>query len=346
MSVTFGTGIDVSSFTVNSDAQITVQIVVGQVAATGWRTVTVMTPLFSGTRSNGFRVDPGSVPVSPPTVSTSPATGVEGAGATLNGQLNADGGQACEYRFRYRKSSGAYSYTSWAGSVTSGQSFSETLNSLEAGAAYYFAAQARNSAGEGDWGAELSFTTAAPPVKAPTVTTTEAVNVDSTSATLSGCVDSDGGEACGYRFSYYPLHLGPGAQATTDWECCTGTGQAFTCTVTGLTPATQYCFVAEARNSAGAATGGRVSFTTTGAPALTISSTAGGAVVNPGEGEFSFAGMDAVEVEAVPGHHCRFQGWTGSAVEAGKVANPDAAATMVTVDDSYAIRRISSACSM
>ena len=54
-SVSFGAGITVDDFTVDSDTQITVQVTVGQAAATGWRTVTVTTPLFTGTRSNGFR---------------------------------------------------------------------------------------------------------------------------------------------------------------------------------------------------------------------------------------------------------------------------------------------------
>ncbi len=338
VSVSFGAGIDVGSFTVDGDTRITVQITVGQTAVTGWRTVTVTTPLFSGVRTNSFRVDSGSIPVSPPTVSTDSATGVEGTCAALNGQLADDGGQACEYRFRYGKSGGAYSYTSWTGAVTSGQSFTETVGNLEAGTTYSFAAQAKNSAGAGGWGAELSFTTAAPPVEKPTVTTTDASDVDSTSAILSGCVTGDGGEACEYRFSYYPLHLGPGAQVKTGWECCAGAGQAFTCMVAGLTPAIQYCFVAEARNSAGAATGGQGSFTTTATPALAISSTAGGAVVNPGEGEFSYAGIDAVDVEAAPGYHCKFGRWTGSAVEAGRVVDPGAASTTVTVDDSYTLK--------
>jgi len=92
-----------------------------------------------------------------PVVSTSPATDVTKTSATLNAILTDDGGEACQYRFRYREATGSYVYTSWSGSVTSGQPFSQTISDLKHNRTYYFNAQARNSAGESAWGNQQIF---------------------------------------------------------------------------------------------------------------------------------------------------------------------------------------------
>jgi len=97
-----------------------------------------------------------------PVVSTSPATDVTKTSATLNGSITDDGGEACQYRFRYREAKGSYIYTTWTGSATSGQSFSEPISGLKANATYYFNAQAKNSAGESPWGNEESFVARSP----------------------------------------------------------------------------------------------------------------------------------------------------------------------------------------
>ncbi len=65
---------------------------------------------------------------------------------------------------------------------------------------------------------------------------------------------------------------------------------------------------------------------------LTITSGAGGSVVTPGVGDFNHPCGESVAVEAVPQAHRAFAGWSGTAVEAGKVAEPAAAKTTVTVD--------------
>jgi len=98
-----------------------------------------------------------------PTVMTEPATDIEMAAARLNGVIIDDGGDTCQYRFRYKKlykaKAGAYSYTPWTGTVTTGDSFSEKITGLTPGCTYIFNAQARNLAGNGDWGNEETFTT-------------------------------------------------------------------------------------------------------------------------------------------------------------------------------------------
>jgi len=111
-----------------------------------------------------------------PTVSTQAATSIEATTARLNGQISNDGGEACQYRFRYKKSGGAYSYTTWTGAKTTGQTFYENISGLDKKSLYYFNAQAKNSAGESAWGGELSFTTK--PAAPTNVQATDGVHAD------------------------------------------------------------------------------------------------------------------------------------------------------------------------
>lgn len=100
----------------------------------------------------------------PPTVTTSAATSAgESEGqpaATLNGVIEHDGGGDCEYRFEYDIDSGEpYSdSTTWTGSKNSGESFSETVSSLDPDTTYYFRAQAKNTVATSS-GDEMTFVT-------------------------------------------------------------------------------------------------------------------------------------------------------------------------------------------
>lgn len=71
---------------------------------------------------------------------------------------------------------------------------------------------------------------------------------------------------------------------------------------------------------------------------LTVSSSAGGSVVLPGEGAFQFGAGNVAAIEAVLARSSsRFTGWAGSAVTAGRVADPLAMKTTVMVDADYAL---------
>jgi pectate lyase len=72
--------------------------------------------------------------------------------------------------------------------------------------------------------------------------------------------------------------------------------------------------------------------------ALNVSSTSGGSVANPGEGVFTYETGTVASLQATADDNCHFENWTGTAVDAGKVANPSAETTTVTVDGSYTIR--------
>jgi hypothetical protein len=71
---------------------------------------------------------------------------------------------------------------------------------------------------------------------------------------------------------------------------------------------------------------------------LTISSTSGGSVTEPGEGQFQCCpGGSAISIVAQPNTNYHFVEWTGTAVDADKVENPNAASTAVTMDADYTL---------
>ncbi len=97
--------------------------------------------------------------VGEPQAHTDGATGVTGTAATIQGTVLDDGGESCEYRFRYGDAPSSYTVsTSWTGSVGAGDSFSADVTGLDKGQTYYFVAEVRNSADE-DSGSEQQFVT-------------------------------------------------------------------------------------------------------------------------------------------------------------------------------------------
>ena len=72
---------------------------------------------------------------------------------------------------------------------------------------------------------------------------------------------------------------------------------------------------------------------------LTVSSTTGGSVTEPGEtGPYQYDNGTTVPIEATADPDYRFVNWTGTAVTAGKVAGPNTASTTVTMDADYTIQ--------
>jgi hypothetical protein len=89
--------------------------------------------------------------------------------------------------------------------------------------------------------------------RVPSVDAATATDVTGTKATLQARLESDGGEACQYRFTYWPEN-DLVAKVSTEWECCATTGQTFSKEVSGLERDCTYGFAAEARNSVATAT--------------------------------------------------------------------------------------------
>ena len=67
---------------------------------------------------------------------------------------------------------------------------------------------------------------------------------------------------------------------------------------------------------------------------LTISSTVGGSVTNPGEGTFTYDAGTVVNLVASPGAGYQFVNWTG---DVATIANVNAASTTITMHGNYGI---------
>jgi len=193
-----------------------------------------------------------------PVAASNAATNVGVSAATLNGTATDDGGEDCQYRFRYKKAGGDYAYTDWIGAKATGETFSEGIPGLDASSTYYFNAQVKNSQFESDWGAELTFDTGAA-VVAPTGTTDAATLVADVGATLNGTVTGDGGEACEVRFQY---GLTAAYGTNTAWQPGKLTSDTFSQVISGLIPNTLYHFRAQIKNSDSTADGADETFTT------------------------------------------------------------------------------------
>lgn len=70
---------------------------------------------------------------------------------------------------------------------------------------------------------------------------------------------------------------------------------------------------------------------------LTVSSTAGGSVTDPGEGALTYDHGASVSLQAAADAHYHFTHWSGTAVDAGKVVDPESPNTTVTVDADYTL---------
>ena len=74
---------------------------------------------------------------------------------------------------------------------------------------------------------------------------------------------------------------------------------------------------------------------------LTVRSGTGGSVISPGEGMFIYGIGETVGIEAVPSDpNHEFKMWTGTAVESGKVEDPNAAHTKLLVDRNYTLQAV------
>lgn len=140
--------------------------------------------------------------------------------------------------------------------------FTKSIAGLAAGTQYSFKAYATNSAGT-NYGAVTTFTTIS---SSPTVSTTAADAITTTTVTLAGNATSNGGESITERGIVYAItatNADPLIDGTGVTKDINGTGTGvFTKSITGLTLATQYTFKAYATNSIGTSYGAPSTFTT------------------------------------------------------------------------------------
>lgn len=192
-----------------------------------------------------------------PTVTTSAVSNVTQTTANSGGEVTSDGGLSVTARgVCWNISTNPTTANSKTTDGTGTGSFVSTLTSLTANTTYYVRAYATNSEGTA-YGAEVSFKTAA---NLPTVITTSATIMGTTTAVGGGNITSDGGSAIIARGVCWDSSTGPTINGSKSPE--TGTASTFICAITGLTAGKTYYVRAYATNSAGTGYGNELTITT------------------------------------------------------------------------------------
>ncbi|MGE5424396.1 MAG: hypothetical protein ACM3N9_03470, partial [Syntrophothermus sp.] len=190
-----------------------------------------------------------------PTATTTAATGVSTAAATLNGTVNPNG-LASTYNFQWGTtiSYGNTTTTTTAGSGTANVPASAAISGLTGGTTYHYRVTATNTDGTA-YGSDMTFVPGA-----AVITTANPTTITNISAVSGGNVTSDGGSTVTARGVCWGTGINPVASGnhTTDGS---GTG-IFTSNITGLSPNTTYHVRAYAINGTGTYYGNDIAFTT------------------------------------------------------------------------------------
>jgi hypothetical protein len=205
---------------------------------------------------------------SAPTVSTSPATGVNDTSAKLNGTVTPDG-QQTSYAFQWGPTTGYGHETplTSAGSGTGASSVGATVSGLASGSTYHFRIIAMNPSGT-SVGADQSFATtgtAPPPSTPPAASTGSAGNVSASGATVTGTV-KPAGQSTTYYFEYGPSS-NYGFETSPTSAGAGLTEQSVSANLSGLPVSTTFHYRVVAVSNGGTALGSDKTFTTTTPPA-------------------------------------------------------------------------------
>jgi phosphodiesterase/alkaline phosphatase D-like protein len=208
-----------------------------------------------------------------PSVTTNDATNFAMTSATLNGELASLGtAGSATVSFVWGTAAGAYTQTTANQSRTITGAFSADLaaGSLTPGTTYYYRAVADGD-GPPVYGVEKTFTTL---TTAPTVTTNDASNPATTSATLNGNLTTLGTAATVNVSFEWGTATGAYTQTTAN-QSRTITG-AFSADLAAgsLTPGTTYYYRAKADGDGAPVYGVEKSFTTLAAPPLATTNSA------------------------------------------------------------------------
>ncbi len=262
---------------------------------------------------------------SAPTVVTGAASTITRESATLHASVNPNGHEVSECTLEYGKSAAdeaSAPCSSAPGSGTSQVAVSAPISGLSAGTTYHFRISATNSGGTSK-GSEQTFQTLPEP---PTVTTGEATPLSSSSATLNGKVDPNGGEVSECTFEY-----GTSSVSERSVPCSTlpGAGTkavAVSAPIGGLSANTTYRFRIYATNAGGPSTGSEQTFKTQSSPTAVT-----GAASSVGQTTATLEGTVNPNGENVTG--CTFEYGTKAANEASMPCSslPGAGTSLVTV---------------
>ena len=193
-----------------------------------------------------------------PTVTTVSPSEVSSSSAVSGGNVTSDGGSAVTARgvVWSKDHNPTISLSTKTTNGTGIGSYVSSISGLEPGVKYYVRAYATNANGT-SYGDEVSLTTTA--VK-PTVKTSDATDVTTSSAKVGGNVTATGGAEVTERGIVWSTSKNP---TTSDSKKQVGSGTgSFTIELTDLKIATTYCVRAYAINSVGTSYGEEISFTT------------------------------------------------------------------------------------
>ena len=198
------------------------------------------------------------------TAQTNGATNISNNTATLNGEVNPNG-TATNYWYEYGTNTN-FGYTTQFLGTNSGITFMSVpaqISNLIPLTKYYFRLNAQNQFGTVN-GSVASFTTTGPAASSkPTVQTSNATNINSSSATLNGHINPNGADTI-YWFEYSKDSLlstiiGSGTQQTI---IAGATSKSVNASIADLQANTKYYYHLAGSNKNGVVYGSVLSFTT------------------------------------------------------------------------------------
>jgi hypothetical protein len=195
-----------------------------------------------------------------PVVSTWAASAITTTSAALNGNVSAAGPDAVNAYFQYGTNQTDLEYTSTyfpPGDIYF-HPYSFNVTGLTPNTTYYYQAVAFNNSHTA-YGAWSNFTTLPIPIQSPpSVTTSAASSVTTSSAVLNGSVNPNGADT----MTYFEWGTTAGyGQYTSTNDIGTTFNPDYTATLNGLTPSGIYHYRIDAVNSGGTTQGADMSFT-------------------------------------------------------------------------------------